>query len=113
MENQDESINLEPYLSKPDKKVTNTTTPPRSSVSDWSDINTDEEVDITDDEDAVDRLRIVLGRNRNSQRKKGDSNVIDTRSELHLASKLHIEEQLQATLKKESPGSISLSSIKL
>ena len=44
--------------------------PPRSSDSDWSDINTDEENNITDDEDTGDTLIIDISKkhiNDNSQ----------------------------------------------
>ena len=55
-----ESMVLDPSPAK--SHLTNTTSPPRSSDSDWSDIDTGEENNLTDDdEDVADKLAIDTG----------------------------------------------------
>ena len=53
-----ESMVLDPSPAK--SHLTNTTSPPRSSDSDWSDIDTGEENNLTDD-DVADKLAIDTG----------------------------------------------------
>ena len=55
--------------------------PPRSSDSDWSDINTDEENNITDDEDTGDKLIIDI-----SKKRKRDNIETETQNNLDLSS---------------------------
>ena len=55
--------------------------PPRSSDSDWSDINTDEENNITDDEDTGDKLIIDISK----KRKRGNIET-ETQNNLDLSS---------------------------
>lgn len=55
--------------------------PPRSSDSDWSDINTDEENNITDDEDTGDKLIIDISK----KRKRGHIET-ETQNSLDLSS---------------------------
>jgi hypothetical protein len=57
MEDDSKSIEVEHFLEKSSGAASKKGSPPRSSDSDWSDIDTDEQTNETDEE-AADRLRI-------------------------------------------------------
>ncbi len=57
MEGDSKSMEVEHSVDKSSGAATNINSPPRSSDSDWSDIDTDEQMNETDEE-AADRLRI-------------------------------------------------------
>ena len=57
MEGDSNSIGVEDFLDKCSGATININSPPRSSDSDWSDIDTDEQTNETDEESA-DRLHI-------------------------------------------------------
>ena len=112
MENKVENMDQEEGMIKANNEITNPTSPPRSSDSDWSDINSDEEADITGDDDAVDRLRIVIGRNRQSTRSKKEPNFTELRNESYLTATRNDEKQTNTPSSNAPPSSASPKNIK-
>ena len=98
-----------PSLIKTGDSASTIDSPPRSSDSDWSDIDTDEQSCGTDcDEEAAGRLRIDTS--EKSQRKNNSINVTENQNEEQLCSKQGTA-QLSSTL-QEQYGSTSQTDIK-
>ena len=75
-----ESMVLDPSPAK--SHLTNTTSPPRSSDSDWSDIDTGEENNLTDDdEDVADKLAIDTGEVASNERDDNGKGMTESQAD--------------------------------
>ena len=103
-----ESTVIDP--SPPKAHLDNTTSPPRSSDSDWSDIDTGDENNLTDDdEDVADKLAIDTGEVASFERddngkglteSQNDKNVDSETEEATRSNKKSIDYNSRAKLKR-------------
>ena len=97
-----ESMVLDP--SPANSHLTNTTSPPRSSDSDWSDIDTGEENNLTDDdEDVADKLAIDTGEGASFDQNDNGQGL--TESETHKNVDSQIEETPRSNQKSSNYNS--------
>ena len=82
-----ESMVLDPSPAK--SHLTNTTSPPRSSDSDWSDIDTGEENNLTDDdEDVADKLAIDTGEVASLEQNDNGQGLIESETDKKVDSQI-------------------------